>query len=513
MQTNAKRHPCWQDVPRRLRRPPLGEDLKVDVAVVGAGITGLTTALKLRQAGLSTAVLEMHRIGGGATGFTTAHATAVLDRSFKTLTSKFGEEGARLAVQASLEAIDRIESTAQVHGIGCDFRRLPGYRYGEEPSDAVELEVEVEIASRLGLAASFVRDVPLPAKSVGAMKVEHQARFHPMRYLDGLAAALESQGPCIYEHTKVLEIDDGAPCRVKVGDRTVEARAVVLATHTPINVVLGIHTRVAPYTTYAAAFRGDFPVEDALFWDMKDPYRYIRWTEDEHGRLLIVGGADHKTGQETDTEARFQAVYEFARARFGASQPEYEWSHEVFEPVDGLPYIGRRVGKANVYLASGFAGNGTTFGTIAGSILSDLILGRASPYADLFSPARVKPIAGAVEFVRENANVAGRLVGDRLKAFERDGFADLVPGEGRLMTVDGKKRAVYCDGGGGIHVMSAVCTHFGCIVQWNGSESTWDCPCHGSRFRPTGEVLAGPAVKGLEPERAKPASAEAPGEV
>jgi glycine/D-amino acid oxidase-like deaminating enzyme/nitrite reductase/ring-hydroxylating ferredoxin subunit len=474
------------------RYPRLAGDLAVDVAVVGAGITGLTAATLLKRAGLRVAVIEGARVAQGVTGYTTAHLTEVVDCSFSTLLSHFGEDGARAAVRSTRAALDRIAALVAEGGIDCGFRRLPGFYYSETKEGASGVEEEAEAARKIGLAARLVKEVPLPFSVARAFRLDDQAEFHPRRYLLPLAAALPGAGSHVFEDTRVTDVEDGDPCRVVTESGTVSARAVFTATHVPLTRV-AVQTKVAHYRSYVLAARLEGAPPDGLFWDNEDPYHYVRGAEG----LLVFGGEDHKVGQEEDTVSRYQSVLAWGRERFPLRSIEYRWSAQVAEPVDGLPYIGRAGGSRHVYMATGYSGTGLTFGTLAAMIVSDAILGRANEVAALYDAGRVKPLASAREYVSENVDFPARFVADRLKGAEVPGLEALEPGQGALTEVDGKRVAAYRAPDGQLTLLSATCTHLGCIVQFNEAERSWDCPCHGSRFDTAGEVVDGPAVRPL----------------
>ncbi|MBN8228655.1 FAD-dependent oxidoreductase [Corallococcus macrosporus] len=476
--------------------PSLPGDLDVDVAIIGGGIAGLTTAWLLKRAGKKVAVLEMHRVLSGQTGQTTAHLTELLDTPYTTLVKDFGEKGAHLAASSSRAAIEQIASLVESLSIECGFTRVPGFRYAETESELRELLHEVSAARQVGLLASFTKEVPLPFPVKGALRVEDQALFHPRQYLLALADRIPGDGCHLFENTKVLDIHDGTPCRVLTEKGTVTARAVVEATTTPLNRV-AMHTKLYPYRTYAVAAPLEGPLEPGQYYDSRDPYHYIRTQQVDSVPYVIVGGEDHKVGGEEDTASCYAELEAYMRERFPVRRITHRWSGQVIEPADGLPYIGRNVGSRNVYVATGFSGTGMTFGTLAGMVLSDLILGNQNPYAALYEPGRVKPKAGAKDFIQENAEVAFRFVADRLSKPDGHQLADVAPGEGKILEVDGRKVAVYREEDGTPHAVSPVCTHLGCHVHWNNAERTWDCPCHGGRFSPTGRVLNGPAVKDL----------------
>jgi glycine/D-amino acid oxidase-like deaminating enzyme/nitrite reductase/ring-hydroxylating ferredoxin subunit len=481
------------------RFPALGAPPAVDVVVVGAGITGLTAALLLKRAGKKVAVVEALRVGEGVTGYTSAHLTEVFDCSYGTLLSNFGADDGRRAVEAARAALATIEGLVRAHHIDCGFQRLPGYYYTEHAEHADALREELEAARRLGASATSTTEVPLPFPVRAALRFDDQARFHVRRYLLPLLQAIPGDGSFVFEDTRVVDIEDGTPCLVKTERGEVTAADVVMATHVPLNRLL-LQTKVAHYRSYVLGCRVTAEVGDALYWDDEEPYHYTRRAEIDGVPLLIVGGEDHKVGQEDDTEARFQALLGYAHERFGVSEVAYRWSAQVAEPVDGMPYLGRNAASTHVYVGTGYSGTGLTFGTLAAMIASDLILGRENVWADLFDATRVKPLAAARTFLAENVDFPAHLVGDRLRREDGDALADVARGTGQVLTLEGHKRAVFRDDAGAVHILDPVCTHMGCLVAFNNAERTWDCPCHGSRFDVSGEVIDGPAVKGLQRE-------------
>ena len=486
----------WIASTRYPRFPRLRGDLEVDVAIIGAGITGLTAATLLKAAGKTVAVLEAQRVAEGVTGYTTAHLTEVVDASLRTLISHFGEDGARDALAASRASLDRIAAFVQERGIECGFHRLPGFYFAETEDGLEDVQKEYEAAERLGMRAVLTEDVPLPFPVAAAVRFEDQARFHVRQYLLPLLLAIPGGGSHVFEDTRALDVEDGSPCQVKAEGGVVTAREVLLATHVPLN-KLFLQTKLAHFRSYVLACRIDGPVPDGLFWDTADPYHYLRGQEVEDETLLVVGGEDHKTGQEEDTEARFRALLEYAAARFPVRAVRYRWSAQVVEPVDGLPFLGRNSLSAHVYVGTGYSGTGMTFGTLAAMVTSDLILGRDNRWARLFDATRVKPLAAARQFVSENVDFPAHFLADRLKKAEADSLRELAVGQGKLVEVEGKKVAAYRDEDGTLHALDPVCTHMRCLVEFNDTEKSWDCPCHGSRFDTDGKVLNGPAVKDL----------------
>ncbi|HUS05176.1 MAG TPA: FAD-dependent oxidoreductase [Bryobacteraceae bacterium] len=488
------------DVPLK---PALTEDARANVCIVGAGIAGMTTAYLLAREGKSVIVLDDGPIGGGETGRTTAHLVNVLDDRYFELERLHGVKGARLAAESHTAAVNRIEQIVTDEDIGCEFERLNGYLFVPPGEDREQLELELEAAQRAGIQdVRFVDRAPLPGWDTGrCLQFGRQAQFHPLKYLSGLAQCIERDGGKIYtrSHVEKIEAHENGGVTVQAG-KTVRANAVVVATNTPINDWVTIHTKQAPYRTYvigALVARGS--IETALYWDTPDPYHYVRVQAlSEKHDLLIVGGEDHKTGQAHDTEDRFDRLESWAREVFPAIEfVEFRWSGQVMEPVDGLAFIGRNPGDDNIYIATGDSGNGMTHGTIAGMLITDLIQGRDNAWSHLYDPSR-KTLRAAGEFTRENLNVARQYL-DYMTGGDVADVEKIAPGHGAVVRRGFQKIAAYCDEAGEVHEFSAVCPHLGCVVDWNLTEKTWDCPCHGSRFDAMGKVINGPANVDLSP--------------
>jgi glycine/D-amino acid oxidase-like deaminating enzyme/nitrite reductase/ring-hydroxylating ferredoxin subunit len=483
-------------------RPSLASDLTTDVCIVGAGIAGLTTAYLLAKEGRAVVVLDDGPIGGGETGRTTAHLASALDDRFHHLEELHGEKGAQLAAQSHAAAIDRIEAIVAESGIACDFARVDGFLFAAPGEPADELDREADAARRAGLQVEKVARAPLGSFDTGpALRFARQAQFHPLLYLSGLAKAVLAAGGQIYTGVHVEEFEGGASAHVKTATgRKVDCKAVVVATNTPVNDRVVIHTKQAPYRTYVVGV--EVPtgsVQKALFWDTADPYHYVRMQGQGGGRpdLLIVGGEDHRTGQADDAEERWARLERWTRERFLMAQAAtYRWSGQVLEPADGLAFIGRNpLDKGNVFIATGDSGQGMTHGTIAGVLITDLIQGRTNPWAHLYDPAR-RSIRAAKAFATEVARSQKGYV-PWVTPAEVASVEEIPVGEGRILREGLHKIAAYRDSMGGVIPLSATCTHLGCIVEWNAGEKSWDCPCHGSRFAPDGHVLNGPAITGL----------------
>jgi glycine/D-amino acid oxidase-like deaminating enzyme/nitrite reductase/ring-hydroxylating ferredoxin subunit len=506
----ARSGSLWIDTASPDHFSPLLTDARADVCVVGAGIAGLTTAYLLAREGKSVVLLDDGRPGCGQTGMTTAHLAYQIDDSYQEIIRLHGVEGARLAYHSHRSAIDRIESIVQLERIDCDFERVSGYLFPAEGHGAREIDSELEAARAAGVSVQRLDAAPVKGFYSGAcLHFPRHGQFHPLKYLNGLAAGFLRLGGVLHTGTRAVSVTGGNTAVVGTADgRTVTAAAAVIATNVPFNDKLTIHTKQAPYHTYVIAARvAPGAITHALYWDTADPYHYVRLQRVTNAQLggdnpdpidlLIVGGEDHKAGQAQDAESRFGNLETWMRAKFPAARDvEFRWSGQVMETQDGLGFIGRNPLDANnVYVATGDSGMGMTHGTIAGILLTDLIAGRPNAWTDLYDPSRIRSGA-AGEFVKENLNVALQytawLTGGEVSSVE-----EIAPNTGAVIREGLRKVAVFRDEAGELHRHSAVCTHLGCIVAWNPAASTWDCPCHGSRFDPKGSVVNGPAQSDL----------------
>lgn len=486
---------------------PLAENTQADVCIVGAGIAGMTTAYLLGREGTSVIVLDDGRIGGGMTERTTAHLSNAIDDGYHAIEHLHGEKGAKLTARSHTAALDRIEAIVAEEGVDCDFERLDGYLFVPPGGSFAVLEREVQAAHRAGLTdVDYVERAPIDSFDTGrCVRFPRQAQFHPLKYLAGLSRAIKRDGGRIFTGTHASAMAGGAQARVETSaGYVVTADAIVIATNTPVNDIVTIHTKQAPYTTYVVGAR--IPrgsVTRALYWDTADPYHFVRVQslsspDGDHYDILLVGGEDHKSGQADDGERRHSALEAWARQRFPMIERiEFRWSGQVMESVDGIAFIGRNPGSPrNVYIATGDSGMGMTHGTIAGMLITDSIMGRECPWVPLYDPSR-KTLRAAVEYARENINVAVQYIEDHVTGGDVDSREEIARGAGAIIRRGMTKLAVYRDEQGALHERSAVCPHLGCIVRWNSLEKTWDCPCHGSSFDRYGRVINGPANSDL----------------
>ncbi|HJW56748.1 MAG TPA: FAD-dependent oxidoreductase [Burkholderiaceae bacterium] len=479
--------------------PMLSSDLSVDVAVIGGGITGITAAAELMRAGRTVAVLEAARIGAGTTGRATGNLYAMLDESLFKLGKKWGDDIVEMVVRSRSSAIDLIERNITDFHIECDFARQPWvlYTIHGSPADQDRIENEYNAARGAGLDTRLVKDLPLPYMITKALVVHNQAQFNPLAYVRQLATAIRSQQCQIFEDTPVFDLDTDEGF-VNTAAHTVRADHIVMATHTPKGFNM-VQTELGAYREYAvAALMKDRQLPGGIFWSIGENPTSTRMLQIGGKPYVLMIGEKHKTGQRHDPDGAYRLLQELLHTRFNADAPVLQWSAQQYRSADGLPYIGSSAGPSRLYLASGFGADGLTYGTLAGMIITDEICGRENRFAELYSPRRFTPMKSAKNFFRENLNVAGHYIKDYTQSPALKSIANVAPGEGALVDIDGDKLAVYRDRTDQLHVLSPVCTHLKCIVHWNRAENSWDCPCHGSRFNFDGTVIEGPALMPLQ---------------
>ena len=495
--------PVWIDTAPIQKFPKLERNISVDVVVVGAGVTGITTAYFLKKAGSTVALIDRERVASIDTGHTTAHLTYVTDVQLQELAHNFGNDHAQAAWDAGAAAIDEIERIVREEQSDCEFTRVPAYVHvpvdGSSKKEASSLKKEADLAAKLGFGAAYLTSAPY--LNLPAVRFANQAKFHPRKYLRSLVAKIPGGGSHVFEKSAASEFDLKKG-RVKVNRNWISFDRVVMATNNPLVGLAStvgatlLQTKLSLYTSYALGARlPSDTIPEALFWDTRDPYDYLRIDRHHGFDYIVYGGEDHKTGQKKKTQKAHFRLWQRLKKIAPEAHVDHRWSGQVISTADGLPYIGENAERQ--FIATGYCGNGITFGTIAAMMARDWATGTRNPWTDLFAVDRKKIKGAAWNYLRENKDYPYYMIKDRLARAEANSVRELKPGEGMIVGRRGKKVAAFRDANGNIHRLSPVCTHLGCLVRWNPSESTWDCPCHGSRFKPTGEVIAGPAEEPL----------------
>ena len=497
--------PVWIDDTPIGTFPKLQSNISVDVLVVGAGITGITAAYLLKKAGSTVALIERERVASMDTGHTTAHLTHVTDVPLRQLVRNFGDDHAQAAWDAGVAAIDEIERIVDEERIECEFARVPAYLHARVDAsprkEASSLKKEADRARKLGFDATYLDSAPY--FNVPAVRFANQAKFHPRKYLRALVAKIPGSGSDVFEKSAANEFDPERR-RVKVNRNWISFDRVVMATNNPLVGLASMtsatlfQTKLSLDTSYA--FGAQVPtgtIPEAVFWDTRDPYDYLRIDKRTGFDYIVFGGEDHKTGQKSNTKRAYARLLVRLKKIIPEARVDHRWSGQIISTSDGLPYIGENAERQ--FIATGYCGNGITFGTVAAMMARDWTVGRKNPWTDLFAVDRKKIKGATWNYLRENKDYPYYMIKDWLARPEAGSVRKLKRGDGMIIGSRGKKRAVFRDQDGKLRQLSPVCTHLGCLVRWNSAESTWDCPCHGSRFKPTGEVIAGPAEEALAP--------------
>ena len=500
-----KNVPVWIDDTPIRKFPKLQRNINVGVLVVGAGVTGITTAYLLKKAGSTVALIERERVASIDTGHTTAHLTYITDVPLQQLLHNFGEDHAQAVWDAGADAIDEIERIVEGERIECEFARVPAYLHApvgaSSKKEASSLKKEADRAAKRGFDAVYLDSAPY--FELPAVRFADQAKFHPRKYLRSLVAEIPGNGSHVFENSAATEFE-AKNRRVKVNRNWISFDRVVMATNNPLVGLASMtaatlfQTKLSLYTSYVLGARvpnGTIP--EALFWDTREPYDYLRVDKRSGFDYVVFGGEDHKTGQQRNTKSAYARLLARLKKIIPGARVDHRWSGQIISTPDGLPYMGENAERQ--FVATGYCGNGITFGTVAAMMARDWSAGRKNPWTDLFAVDRKKIKGAAWNYLRENKDYPYYMIKDRLARPEADSVRELKPGEGMIVGRCGKKVAAFRDANGNIQRLSPVCTHLGCLVRWNPSESTWDCPCHGSRFKPNGEVIAGPAEEPLPP--------------
>jgi glycine/D-amino acid oxidase-like deaminating enzyme/nitrite reductase/ring-hydroxylating ferredoxin subunit len=479
----------------------LESDLNVDVAIVGAGITGVTAAYLLSKQGVKTALLEAGAVLNGTTGHTTAKLTAQHGIIYDELMNHFGEEKAKHYYKASSQAIQFVENISKEKGIDCDFSKQDAYVYATTEEKHQKLETEMQAYQRLGIPGGLVGNIPFDIPIKSAILMKDQAQYHPLKFLKGLLDEAVKEGCLVYENTTAVDLEAEESSEPKVITKEghkVTCKQVIIASHFPFYDKPGLYfARMYAARSYTIGIKTNDPYPGGMYISAESPKRSIRYTPIEGGNLLILGGENHKTGQGVDTLSHYSALETFAKDVFGLSEYHYRWSAQDLNTLDKVPYIGPITqDKENVLVATGYKKWGMTTGILAGHLLTDYVLKRDNPYKELYSPSRFDADPDLKKAISINADVAKHLIKGKLE-FVPKAPQDVEVGEGSVVMHNGMRAGAYKDENGKLYLVDTTCTHLGCECEWNHAEKSWDCPCHGSRFSYAGDVIEGPALKPL----------------
>lgn len=488
----------WMESTSQPEFPVLNEDIKADIAIIGGGFVGISTAYLLNKHGIKVAILEADHILQGTTGHTTAKITSQHGLIYSKIKSQISDELAKQYADANESAIRMIEKIVVENKIECDYIPQSAYIYTLQNDYVNKIDDEVKAASSLGIKASFLKETPLPFPVKAAIRFDDQAQFHPRKFLLPLAKKITSNGSQIFEQSRVVNIEeDGDYILITSHGKKVTAKKVIMASHYPCYNKAGMYfSRIYPERSYVVAIKAKQTYPSGMYITAEDPGRSLRSQMSKHGELILVGGEHHKTGQGKDTVKHYEALIDFANETFTVEDVPYRWSTQDCMTLDDIPYVGHFTSKTpDMYIATGFGKWGMTNSIASAMILSELIVNGSSPWQDVYTPSRQTISASAKNFVVENLNVAKELISGKISSQKQD--IDIQPGEGKVIEANGQRAGAYRDEQGTLHVVDTTCTHMGCELNWNSAEKSWDCPCHGSRFTYEGDVVEGPAVKPL----------------
>ncbi len=490
--------PVWSSFEKSISYPGLENDISVDVAVIGAGITGITTALLLQEQGLTVGIFEARSIGKGTTGQSTGNIYLTVDELLHTLSTKYNSEKTSVILNARRDAFDLISKNVQDYQLDCDYQKSHMYIFEDEHTDHVKKEME--IARESHIKAEHLSQNNFHFKMKSGMKYPDQAQINPLLYVQALAKIIEGKNCKIYENTRILSIaeEDGS-CILHTSTARVKAKFAIQATHTPIGIAIH-HAMLGPYREYGvAATLKNQAYPEGIFWEYtkNEKFSFRSYSRNDE-KFVICIGKPHKVGQAEDNSYHLSALVHFLKDRFPTAQVTYSWGGQNYKPSDFLPFIGRKNKNSNVFVACGFSTDGLIYGTLSAKIISQAIIANTELYQNIFKASRIRPIKSAKKITKENLNVAGQLLKDYVLKQGKEYIGGIKPGTGSIIRVKGKRLAVFKEHSGEVKIVSAVCTHLGCIVHWNNVENSWDCPCHGSRFEISGEIIEGPATAPLQ---------------
>ncbi len=494
--------PLWDPAPDIKGYPTLDRDIEADVAIIGGGITGVTAALLLSKAGKKVVLLEQYRIGGGTTGSSTGNLYAPIGQYLSSVITVDNKKIMKSVVESRLAAINLIKSQIEEYKIDCDLQQVPWHLFctHDDPSSLKEINNEYEAAKMAGLKIGNVVPLQFPFEAKEILTVFDQAQINPLKYVQRLAASLNVSFCQVFEDSQVVDVQEGSPCMLNTALGSVKADKVIMATHSPKG-IFGVQASMEPKREYALAvkLKGELPAP-AIYWDINkagEPKFSIRTCKNSQGNYLLVLHEQHKVGHMDDSYTFPDPVEAYLRNHFDVEEVVYAWSAQQYSSIDKLPFIGMSPIKRNVFIATGFAADGLVYGTLSAMIIKDAVLGIKNPWEHIYDPLRMPSFSSIPKFLKHNYEVFSDMFVDFVSSHTTE-IRQVESGKGKVIKINGSHLAVYKDGKGGIYALSAICPHMGCSVHWNGFEKSWDCPCHGSRFSKEGEVLEGPAYKGLK---------------
>lgn len=478
----------------------LDQSIKTEVAIIGAGMTGITTAYLLSQKGLKVTVIDAGSVISSTSGHTTAKITIQHGLIYNQLIKNFNLETAKKYFQANKNALEYIKKTIKKHEIMCDFSLEDAYLYTNSQEYLEKVKKEAKAYEQIGIEHSVIKELPIPLSIKEGIMIKDQAQFHPVKYLRALIDECIKNDVEFYDNTTAIDVEyTDYPIVLTKNNHRINCDYLISASHYPFyDGQAFFPTRMYADRSYITAYRYDQEFSGGMYISAESPNRSIRRTVNDSGeQFLLIGGESHKVGQGEETIFHYEALQEFAKETFNVNHCLYRWSAQDLVTLDDIPYIGPITeGKENILVATGYRKWGMTTSTVAAQIMADIVTKSENDYKNIFSPARKISNQAIKNFVKYNADVAKHLIKGKMEYVKS--HKDLPKDSAALIRINGKRSGVYRDPNDKLHAVDTTCTHLGCEVNWNDGERTWDCPCHGSRFSYTGEVIEGPAKKPLK---------------
>jgi glycine/D-amino acid oxidase-like deaminating enzyme/nitrite reductase/ring-hydroxylating ferredoxin subunit len=489
----------WLASTEKTNYPSLKEDIDVDVAIIGGGMAGIMTAFLIKEEGLSVAVLEGDGILQGTTGHTTAKVTSQHSLIYDEIKRDMGEEKAKIYADANETAVEFIKNLVNGRKIDCDFEEQSAYVYTMEDKYIKQIQDEAKTAADLGIKAHYLEDIPLPFDVKAALRFDNQGQFHPRKFLLNLAEDIPGGESNIFENTRVVGMQEGDPVIIYTEKGAkVKASKVLVASHYPFYDKPGLYfSRIYPERSYVLGITINDKYPGGMYITAEDPGRSLRSQRYQDDQLILVGGEHHKTGHGKSTINHYENLRDFANGVFSVKEFLYRWATHDCVTMDKVPYIGKLAPSTpNIYVATGYRKWGMTSSVVSALIIKDLVIKGSHEWLPLYDPNRINLKASAGKFVKENLDVAVNFISGKLSLGSIND--ELKPNEGKVIRGEGQRIGAYKDANGDLHLVDNTCTHMGCELSWNDAETTWDCPCHGSRFSVDGDIVEGPTTKPLK---------------
>lgn len=478
----------------------LDNNLSCDVCIIGAGIFGITCGYYLSKKGFNVCIIDKGDICHHATGFTTAKITSQHNLIYDYLYNSYGVKFAKDYLSANQNAIDNIKNIVDDENILCDFEKQNSYVYTTIDTEVDKIKKEVSVVNSLGLDAEFVTKTGLPFDVLGAICFKNQAQFNPLKYIDGLCNCIVNNGGKIYSHTTASDVEvSNNDCKVFTNKGDISCKYIIVATHYPFINFPGFYfSKMYQSTSYVLAIDTKKSLHNGMYINTKQPIFSFRTAKYKGKKLLLLGGADHKTGNYVDYSMSYGVLENKAKELYPNCDIVFRWNTRDCITLDKIPYVGYYSNIwNNVFVGTGFNKWGMTSSNVAANIVTSIICNTNYPYSYIFNSTRLNPVKNGVELKNIVSQSFKSLVLNKIKSSDYN-FDSIAKNSGSIIEINGSKVGIYKDNDNNLFAVNPVCTHLGCLLSWNDVDKTWDCPCHGSRFDFNGKNIYDPAFKNLE---------------